>query len=60
MTEVRYGAFLFVIVVIHIKDNITNIGLNVHTVYLVEAVIDAVCAIKPVEDQDIRAWFDHS
>ena len=54
------AAFLFVMVVIHIKDNITNIGLNVHIVYLVEAVIDVVCAFKLVADRDIREWFDHS
>ncbi|SDB12690.1 hypothetical protein SAMN02910317_00592 [Ruminococcaceae bacterium FB2012] len=54
------AAFLFVMVVIHIKDNITNIGLNVHIVYLIEAVIDVVCAFKLVADRDIREWFDHS
>ena len=54
------AAFLFVMVVIHIKDNITNIGWNVHIVYLVEAVIDVVCAYKLVASEDIREWFRKS
>ena len=52
--------FLVVMVIVHIKDNITNIGFNVHIVYLVEALIDVVCAIKLVADQDIREHFNHS
>ncbi len=54
------AGFLVVMVIVHIKDNITNIGLNVHIVYLVEAAIDLVCAFKLVTDQDIREWFRHS
>ncbi|MBQ7187307.1 MAG: hypothetical protein IJR91_06715 [Ruminococcus sp.] len=54
------AGFLTVMVIVHIKDNIANIGLNVYIVYLVEAVIDLVCAFKLVTDQDIREWFRHS
>ncbi|MBR6872241.1 MAG: hypothetical protein IKN17_01900 [Ruminococcus sp.] len=54
------AVFLAVNVVINLKDNISNIGFNVHLVYLVEAVIDVVCAFKLVADADIREHFNHS
>ena len=53
------AGFLVGMVVAHIKDNISNIGLNIHILYLVEAVIDVICAYKLVADQDIREHFKH-
>ncbi len=51
--------FLAVMVVLNIKDNISNIGFNVHLVYLAEAVIDVFCAFQLVANQDIREFFNH-
>lgn len=53
------AGFLAVMVLVHIKDNISNIGLNIHLLYLAEAVIDVICAFKLVADSDIREFFNH-
>lgn len=53
------AGFLIGMVIAHLKDNISNIGLNVHLLYIAEAVIDVICAFKLVADKDIREHFNH-
>ncbi|MBR6102833.1 MAG: hypothetical protein IKP95_10410 [Ruminococcus sp.] len=54
------AGFLIALVVFNIKDNITEIGLNRHLIYLVEAVIDVVCAYKLLFNEDIKEHFRKS
>ena len=54
------AVFLVVMVLIHIKDNISGIGFNKNLIYLAEAVIDVICAFRLVASEDIREYFNHS
>lgn len=51
------AGFLVAMVLAHIMDNIKNIGLNSHLLYLAEAVIDVVCAYKLITNIDIKEHF---
>ncbi len=53
------AAFLAVMVLIHIKDNLSNIGFNVHLVYIAEGIADLFCAFQLVVNKDIREFFNH-
>lgn len=53
------AGFLIGMVIAHLKDNISNFGLNVHLLYIAEAVIDVICAYKLIFDQDIKEYFNH-
>lgn len=48
------AAFLAVIVLIHIKDNISG-G---QVLYLIEALIDVVCAVLLCVNKDIKQYFE--
>ncbi|MBR1384440.1 MAG: hypothetical protein IJ555_11635 [Ruminococcus sp.] len=54
------AAFLIIMVLVNIKGNISNFGLNVHLVYLAEAVIDVICAWQLITNEDIKEFFNHS
>lgn len=51
------AGFLVGMVLTHIVDNIKNIGLNVHLLYIAEAVIDVICAYKLLTNIDIKEHF---
>ncbi len=53
------AAVLAVMVIVHLKDNISNFGVNRHLIYLGEGVIDLICAYRLVADEDIKEFFRH-
>lgn len=53
--NIATAVFLAVMVLVHIKDNISG-G---QVLYLIEAVIDVVCAAALVINKDIKQYFEH-
>lgn len=53
------AVFLIVMVLVHIKDNLSGIGFNKNLIYIAEAVIDVICAFQLLVNKDIREFFNH-
>lgn len=49
------AGILFIVAVVHLPANISNFGSN--WIYLIEGVIDIVCAVLLVTRDDIKAHF---
>lgn len=49
------AGILFIVAVVHLPANISNFGSN--WIYLLEGIIDIVCAILLVTKDDIKAHF---
>lgn len=49
------SGILFIVAVVHLPANISNFGSN--WIYLIEGIIDIVCAVLLVTRDDIKAHF---
>lgn len=49
------AGILFIVAVVHLPANISNFGSN--WIYLIEGIIDIVCAVLLVTRDDIKAHF---
>ena len=54
-TNIGVGAVLFLGAVVHLPANISNFGSN--WIYLIEGIIDIVCAVLLVTRNDIKEHF---
>ncbi len=53
--NIMVAGILFIVAVIHLPANISNFGSN--WIYLLEGIIDIVCAVLLVTKNDIKAHF---
>ena len=53
--NIAVAGILFLVAVIHLPSNISNFGSN--WIYLIEGIIDIVCAVLLVTKDDIKAHF---
>jgi uncharacterized membrane-anchored protein len=58
----NYGVacVLVVIFIAHIGTNLSNLGFNSYLVYLIEGIIDVLCAVALCVNSDIKAYFETS
>lgn len=60
---IKYGNYaiaviLGITVLIHIGTNISNLGLNRYLIYFIEGIIDIVCAVILVTNNNIKEYFN--
>ncbi|MDE6832995.1 MAG: hypothetical protein K2J39_01920 [Ruminococcus sp.] len=54
-TNIGVGAVLFLVAVVHLPTNISNIGSN--WLYFLEGIIDIVCTVLLLTNNDVKGHF---